>query len=86
MTKHETDGARMGSDDAGEVMKISRDEYERLLASSAPPNPAPAVEEGPHLKKPEIAAAKRDQLKDAKVSGDEEWLTDDMRAALEHED
>jgi hypothetical protein len=40
------------------------------------------VEEGPHLKNPEVRAAKRGQLEDYGVAGDEDWMTDDMKAVL----
>jgi hypothetical protein len=46
------------------------------------PNPAPAMEEGPHLKDPEIREAKRQQMVEAGLSPDDESLTDDMREIL----
>lgn len=48
----------------------------------ATPNPAPAIEEGPHLQDPEIRATKRQQMIDAGMSADDESLTDDMREIL----
>lgn len=68
-------------EDAG-VVELSREEYDRLLAGISTPNPAPAVEEGPHLKDRDVAEAKRAQLENAGVTGDEEWMTDDMRSVL----
>lgn len=48
----------------------------------ATPNPAPAMEEGPHLQDPAIRAAKRQQMIDAGLSADDTTLTDDMRTIL----
>lgn len=82
----QADGGAVSSEEAAEVVSISREEYQRLLAATAPANPAPAVEEGPHLQDPVIRSAKRAQLREAGVTGDEDWLTDDMRAIVAEED
>jgi hypothetical protein len=68
-------------EDSGKV-ELTIEEYERLLSGISAPNRAPAVEEGPHLKNPEVRAAKRGQLEDYGVAGDEDWMTDDMKAVL----
>jgi len=81
------DGANLGSEDAAEVVTLSREEYNLLIArAEAKPNPAPAIEEGPHLQKAAIRAAKREQLREAGMEADHEALTEDMRAMLAEED
>jgi len=45
-------------------------------------NPAPAIEEGPHLKDPKNREAKRQQMIDAGMSPDDDDMTDDMQAIL----
>ena len=57
-------------------------ELRALMTTVGTPNPAPAVEEGPHLDDPEVRAAKRRQLVEAGYDADSDGLTDDMRAVL----
>ncbi len=77
--------AKMGAKEEVEVVTLSREEFERLTSSAAAgtPNPAPAVEEGPHLKNKDIAEAKRQQLREAKMTTDDDGMTADMRNLLE---
>ncbi len=68
----------------------SQDKVLELLGRSdgggdALSNPAPAIEEGPHLQDPKVRDAKREQLANAGISPDDETLTDDMRSILEEE-
>ncbi len=64
---------------AEDTITISRAEYEGLTAA---PNPAPAVEEGPHLKDKAVREAKREQLAAAGLTVADPRLTDDMRSIL----
>ncbi len=45
-------------------------------------NPAPAWEEGPHLKDPELRALKRQQMREAGLTPDSDGISDDQRAIL----
>jgi hypothetical protein len=93
MAKHDDAGgrslndlAKVAADDNVEVITLTRDELQALIDAGTigQPNPAPAIEEGPHLKKADIREAKRQQLLDARASGDldEDVMTDDMREIL----
>jgi hypothetical protein len=66
----------------------SQAEVDALLAEAggAGTATAPGTEEGPHLDDPDIRAAKKQQLRDAGVTADDEGLTDDMRAILRERD
>lgn len=74
--------------ETAEVRTYTQEEVDKLLADAgaALPNPAPAIEEGPHLQDPEVRAAKRKQLQDAGVDADHPDLTDDMRALMRETD
>ncbi len=65
--------------DVEDTVTISREEYDALTAG---PNPAPAVEEGPHLKERSVRAAKREQMHAMGITADDETITDDMRAIM----
>jgi len=81
------DGGRVGSEDSADVVVLSREEYTLLVTrAEGEANPAPAIEEGPHLKKAAIRQAKREQLREAGLAHDDESLTDDMRSLLAEED
>jgi len=71
----------MTGKDAADVVTIPAEEYARLKANDDI-NTSPAVEEGPHMKDPEIRAAKRAQLRDAGIDHEADDLTDDLRAIL----
>ncbi len=78
-----TDNANLGSDESADVVTLSREEYDALLAArDAGPNPEPAFEEGPHLNDPDIRAAKRQQMRDAGLDHESGGITEDMRAIL----
>ena len=81
MANRNDNSAVVVREDSG-MVEMTMEEYDRLLAGISSPNPAPAVEEGPHLKDPEVAEAKRAQLENAGAKGDEDWMTDDMRSVL----
>ncbi len=75
-----------GSEDAGEVVTLTREEFDRLTAAGdSGANPAPAIEEGPHLDDPDIRAAKRDQLRAAGIDHEAADITDDCRDLLREE-
>jgi len=80
MATHKDQAAAQG-EDAADVVTIPVEEYTRLMVAGAV-NTIPAVEEGPHLKDPEIRAAKRAQLQDAGIDHEADDLTDDMRSIL----
>jgi len=71
----------MTGKDTAEVVTITSEEYARLKANDDI-NTTPAIEEGPHLKDPEVRAAKRAQLRDAGIDHEADDLTDDLRAIL----
>ena len=79
--------AELRADETPEVVTLSREEFDRLTtqASGGGVNPAPAIEEGPHLRDPDVREAKRRQLVDAGISADDDGLTDDLRAVLAEE-
>lgn len=70
-------------DELRQLVKLQT--VEDLAAAGIPPNPAPAIEEGPHLDDPEVRRLKRRQLKDAGLTGDEDHLTDDLKTILSEE-
>ncbi len=80
------DAQPMGSDDGAEVVTLSREEFDRLTAAGdGGANPAPAIEEGPHLADPGIRAAKREQMRAAGMDHESEGITDQMRDILREE-
>jgi hypothetical protein len=82
MTKA-ADTAPVGTNEAAEVVTISREEYDALLAAKdGGVNPEPAFEEGPHLDDPEHRALKRQAMRDAGLTHDDDRLTSDMRKIL----
>ncbi len=80
----------IGTDDGADVVSISREDYDRLLASAAGAesgaNPEPAIEEGPHLDEPGIRAVKRKQMRAAGIDHESEGITDQMRDILREGD
>jgi hypothetical protein len=72
--------AAVASDDNADVVVLSREEYEQLIALRDDPtagvNLTPAVEEGPHLRNKEVRQAKVQQLREAHESGDIDSLLD----------
>ena len=68
-----SDPAKMGSTDNATVEIVNVEPYSTLRS----------YESGPHLRDPDIRAAKRAQMKSAGITLDDEHLTDDMRAILE---
>lgn len=84
------DATLVTSTSAASVRTYSQAEVDALLARQREAltafNPAPAIEEGPHLQDPELRRHKRRQLRDAGLTGTENHLTDDMRAILAEED
>lgn len=82
------DDSKVGGSDAASVQEmttISKAEYDALRSHfpEVPfPNTAPAIEEGPHLKEPDVRAAKLQQMTDAGLTVDADDLTDDMRDIL----
>lgn len=85
MTKR-SDRTEATADDAVEVRVFTQDEVDRLVAEARDgvPNPAPAVESGPHLADPELRRLKREQLVAAGIGADA-GLTDDLRDILSEE-
>ncbi len=78
--------AVIAQDESTDVVQLTRDELTALIQAGrmAQPNPAPAIEEGPHLEDPAIREAKIRQLQEAEENGDldHEVLNDAMRDLL----
>jgi hypothetical protein len=67
--------------DAGELDAMIADRKEAIDRLERP-----GIESGPHLNDPEIRAAKKAQMLEYGMTGDEPDLTDDMRAILREKD
>lgn len=84
-----SDRGTVESQSTGSPRTSSQEEIDVLLAQQrddlATPNPAPAIEEGPHLDDPEVRRLKRQQLRAAGLAGDENHLTEDLKAILAEE-
>lgn len=67
------DKAAVASNDNADVVVLTREEYEQLIALRDDPNAGvnlePAFEEGPHLQDPEIREAKVQQIREAVDAG-----------------
>lgn len=65
--------AAVASNDNADVVVLSREEYEQLIALRDDPtagvNMEPAFEEGPHLQDPDVRDAKVQQLREALDAG-----------------
>lgn len=77
------ESGKVRATESSDIRTYTQEEVDALLADATRdnPNPAPAIEEGPHLKG-DIAEVKRKQLEDAGIAADDETITDDMRRLL----
>lgn len=80
-----TDSGTTVATEVAEVRTYTQEEVDALLSQDRAGNPTPAVEEGPHLRDPEKAEAKRKQLHEAGMTVDDETLPADMRRLLSEE-
>lgn len=85
-TRTDTSAVTSQSTASGQpLMRLSVDTVEERAAAGIPANPSPAIEEGPHLADPAVRRLKRQQLRDAGLNGDEDHLTNDLKAILAEE-
>lgn len=85
-----SDSGHVSASESADVKTYTQDEVDRIVraaldSAGADPdrNTEPAIEEGPHLRDPVIAEAKREQLRAHKIRANDKRLTDDMKSLLQ---
>ncbi len=88
-----TDTGKTAAKEISKVLAFTPEELDELIAKTRAdalaepiPDPKPAIEEGPHLEDEHLRFLKREEMKAAGYTGDEEFLTDDMRKILAESD